>query len=72
MLFPADTIKSRMQTSAISKAGEQAPGFWAVGRGMYAAGGISALYRGCGITVARSAPSSALIFLCYEQLKEWF
>jgi len=70
VLFPADSVKSRMQTEAIS-ADEKTKGFWAVGRGMYKAGGLKSLYRGCGITCARSAPSSAIIFLCYEKLKAW-
>ncbi|KAA8896288.1 mitochondrial carrier domain-containing protein [Sphaerosporella brunnea] len=72
LFFPADSIKSRMQTEAIGVAGERVKGFWEVGMGIYKAGGIKALYRGCGITCFRSAPSSAIIFLCYEKLKEWF
>ena len=71
ILFPADSVKSRMQTQVIG-AHEPKRGFFAVGRGIYQAGGIKALYRGCGITVARSAPSSAVIFLVYETLKEHF
>ncbi|CAN6675174.1 mitochondrial ornithine transporter 1 [Trichomonascus vanleenenianus] len=64
-LFPADTIKSRIQTDPGATGG-----FWATGRQMVRAGGISALYRGCGITVCRSAPSSAIIFFTYESLKD--
>ena len=30
------------------------------------------LYRGCGITVARSAPSSAFIFIIFDALKGRF
>jgi ornithine carrier protein len=67
-LFPADTIKSRMQTQAVL--GSQQSGFFATGIAMFRAGGISALYRGCGITCMRSAPSSAIIFLTYEKLKD--
>lgn len=72
ILFPADSIKSRMQTEAIGLASNEVKGFWAVGSGIYQAGGLKALYRGCGITCMRSAPSSAVIFLCYEKLKEFF
>ncbi|KAI5789132.1 mitochondrial carrier domain-containing protein [Geopyxis carbonaria] len=72
ILFPADSVKSRIQTSAIGVPGEGTPSFYAVGRKMYMAGGIRALYRGCGITCLRSAPSSALIFLCYETMRKWF
>lgn len=68
-LFPADTVKSRMQTEAI---GVKSRGFWTVGREIYSQGGIKALYRGCGITVLRSAPSSAIIFTVYEGLKAYF
>ncbi|CCX34821.1 Similar to Amino-acid transporter arg-13; acc. no. Q01356 [Pyronema omphalodes CBS 100304] len=71
MLFPADSIKSRMQTQVLYP-GEKAKGFLEITSGMYKAGGIKAFYRGCGITCFRSAPSSAVIFLCYEKLKEWF
>lgn len=61
-----------MQTQAIGVRGEPVKGFLEVGKGMYKAHGISALYRGCGITCLRSAPSSAIIFLCFETLKETF
>lgn len=61
-----------MQTQAIGLAGERVKSFWEMGVGMYRAGGVKVLYRGCGITCLRSAPSSAVIFLCYEKLKEWF
>lgn len=68
-LFPADSVKSRMQTeSIISSSGPQL-GFWSVAKSMYQNGGIKVLYRGCGMTVARAAPSSAIIFLVYENLK---
>jgi len=72
ILFPADTVKSRMQTESIRAIGEKTKGFWDVGRDMYKVGGVSCLYRGCGITVLRSAPSSAIIFLVYETLKSSF
>ena len=72
ILFPADTIKSRMQTEAVGVKGEKVKGFATVGKELYTAGGLRALYRGCGITVARSAPASAIIFLTYETLKELF
>jgi ornithine carrier protein len=34
--------------------------------------GLKGLYRGCGITVVRSAPSSAFIFIIFDALKEKF
>lgn len=69
VLFPADSIKSRMQTDAISD-GRLSKGFWQVGREMWRYGGIRVFYRGCLITVLRAAPSSAVIFWTYENLKK--
>ena len=63
--YPADTIKSRMQTAR----GKTRMGFWAVGRSLWQEQGIKGLYRGCGITVGRAAPSSACIFAMYEALR---
>lgn len=77
-LFPADTIKSRMQTDALvnsshSNTSGQATGqsgFWETGKNIYKSSGIKGLYRGCGVTVLRAAPSSAIIFVTYEKMKE--
>lgn len=73
-LFPADTVKSTMQTEAELRPGSAPAGggrrsFWGVGREMYRAQGIRGLYAGCGVTVARSIPSSAVIFWIYDGLK---
>ncbi|KAJ3294122.1 hypothetical protein HK104_003901 [Borealophlyctis nickersoniae] len=62
-LFPADVIKSRQQTAEGGSAS-----FWAVGKQLYKAQGLAGFYRGCGITVARSAPTSAVIFATFELL----
>lgn len=64
--FPADTIKSKIQTGELTNV---KPTFTNVGKELYKAHGLRGLYRGCGITVARSAPSSALIFTIYETLR---
>jgi ornithine carrier protein len=69
VLFPADSIKSRMQTDAISDV-RVSRGFLAVGKSMWRYGGISIFYRGCLITVLRAAPASAVIFWTYESLKK--
>ena len=69
LFFPADTIKSKMQTGELSHI---RPNFMTVARVLWKAHGLKGLYRGCGITVARSAPSSALIFTIMEQLKSAF
>ncbi|ODQ66587.1 mitochondrial carrier [Nadsonia fulvescens var. elongata DSM 6958] len=69
--FPADTIKSRMQTSPLTdKRSGHRHGFVDVASSIYKKGGLKAFYRGCGVTAFRSAPSSALVFVTYENLKE--
>lgn len=70
LFFPADTIKSRMQT-ATSTSGQQMK-FWSEGKAIWRQYGLRGLYRGCGITVARSAPSSAFIFIIFDALKGRF
>ncbi|PNS18144.1 Amino-acid transporter arg-13 [Sphaceloma murrayae] len=71
--FPADTIKSRLQTEEIGIAGARPQeGFWSTGKAIWRQHGLRGLYRGCGITVARSAPSSALIFTLYEAMRTNF
>jgi ornithine carrier protein len=70
VLFPADCIKSTIQTEdelrgSALKAGEQRRGFLQVGKDIYKARGIKGLYSGCGLTALRAAPSSALIFYMY-------
>ncbi|KAG0262715.1 hypothetical protein BG011_009845 [Mortierella polycephala] len=79
ILFPADCIKSQMQTRDVLRSHQRpmpgssaAQGFWGTGKGIFRSEGIRGLYRGCGITVARAAPSSAIIFLTYELLSRRF
>ncbi len=70
-LFPADTVKSTVQTEAEMRPrapGEPYPSFLGTAKAMYKAQGLRGLYAGCGITVARAVPSSALIFLIYDGL----
>ncbi|KAJ6488581.1 mitochondrial carrier domain-containing protein [Mycena vitilis] len=77
--FPADTVKSAMQTeeelrpaaTAMGRAPPK-PSFVGTFKAMYRAQGIKGLYAGCGITVARSVPSSAIIFLIYDGLSKRF
>lgn len=71
LFFPADTIKSRMQTTSVHSSAPKTR-FWAEGMSIYKQYGFKGLYRGCGITVARSAPSSAFIFIIFDSLKEKF
>ncbi|KAI9822072.1 MAG: hypothetical protein M1826_000580 [Phylliscum demangeonii] len=75
LFFPADTIKSCLQTDDLAApASTAAPPrtFRRVGLALWRQHGLSGLYRGCGITVARAVPSSAIIFALYESLKERF
>lgn len=68
--YPADTIKSRMQTEDVKQLTGGRSTFGAVGKALWKSDGIRGMYRGCGITVARSIPSSAFIFTVYEELKK--
>jgi len=69
--FPADTIKSRMQTGEVTGGlGEARLSFVGTGRQIWREGGARGLYRGCGITCARAAPSSAVVFTIFGKLKE--
>lgn len=73
IFYPADTIKSRMQTedvTSLTRGSKQT--FWTVGKALWREQGLKGLYRGCGITVGRAAPGSAFIFAVYEGLREWF
>lgn len=74
LFYPADTIKSRMQTADISilTANGERQTFVSVGRALWRQQGLKGMYRGCGITCARSAPSSAFIFSVYEGLRSYF
>lgn len=71
VFYPADTIKSRMQTEEIigELAGRRST-FGVVAKALWNQQGIKGLYKGCGITVARAAPSSAFIFTIYEGLRD--
>lgn len=79
-LFPADSVKSAMQTEEelrptnATVGGKPIPKATFLGtlKAMYNAQGIRGLYAGCGITVARSIPSSAIIFLIYDGLNKHF
>lgn len=70
LFYPADTIKSRLQTEDVTKMTGGKNTFSSVGRAIWKQHGLKGLYRGCGITCARSIPSSAFIFTIYEELKK--
>lgn len=60
--YPADTVKSHIQTNP-EHVGQS---FVKTFQSVYRAEGIQGLYRGWGITAARAAPAHALIFATYE------
>ena len=73
VFYPADTIKSRMQTSTAEvMAGRRKMTFLRTGGELWREQGLKGFYRGCGITVFRAAPSSAIIFSIYEALRKYF
>lgn len=72
ILFPADSIKSSMQTWAELNPSMPKPSFGAAAAQIWKTRGIRGMYAGLGITVMRSAPSSAMIFLLYEKLEKRF
>ncbi len=73
VFYPADTIKSRMQTShEDSVVGKAKMTFLRTGKDLWREQGLRGYYRGCGITVFRAAPSSAIIFSIYEALRKYF
>lgn len=74
-LFPADTVKSAVQTEEELRPrapGQPRPTYFGMAKAMYAKQGIRGLYSGCGITIARSVPSSALVFALYDGLRAKF
>ena len=72
VLFPADSVKSAMQTRAELNPHLPREGFWPTAGRIWRTRGVKGMYAGCGLTVARAAPSSALIFLIYESLSSRF
>ncbi|KAK1835590.1 mitochondrial carrier [Podospora conica] len=70
LFFPADTVKSRMQTTPVGEVGG-GRGFGAEARVLWREAGVKGFYRGCGVTVLRSAPSSAFIFMVFDGMKKY-
>ena len=68
ILFPADSVKSAMQTWAELNPTSKRLGFWEMAGRIWRTRGLKGMYAGCGLTVMRAAPSSAMIFLIYETL----
>ncbi|KZP25655.1 mitochondrial carrier [Athelia psychrophila] len=75
-LYPADTVKSAIQTRdelrpAVGARHVQ-PAFWATARAMWRSHGLRGLYAGCGMTVARAVPGSGIVFVIYDGLTQHF
>lgn len=67
--FPADTVKSRMQTETMM--GRPKQSFMSAFTTIYREGGVVNLYRGAMVTCARAAPSSAVIFYVFGRAKNY-
>ncbi|RMD39694.1 hypothetical protein DV735_g5418, partial [Chaetothyriales sp. CBS 134920] len=68
--YPADTIKSRMQVEELGS-GKTKATFASTAKTLWRQSGLRGFYRGCGITVFRSAPSSAIVFSIYEAFRKY-
>lgn len=68
VMYPADTVKSVMQTVVPSDSGNNSskPTFGGTFMSMYRNVGLRGLYAGIWPTIIRAAPSNAVIFLGYE------
>jgi ornithine carrier protein len=75
--YPADTVKSAMQTEDELRSPRPASAkplsrsFAGTLMRMYGAHGLRGLYAGCGMTVARAVPSSGIVFVVYDGLSSW-
>jgi ornithine carrier protein len=72
ILFPADSIKSTMQTFAELNPGSKRSSFLETGKRIFRMRGVKGLYAGCGLTCLRSGPSSAMIFFLFQRLEQNF
>lgn len=71
--FPADTIKSNIQTFDVLHKDHGGSSFMQMGKLLLSRpGGIKNLYKGLGITLLKAVPANALIFYVYEVLKRNF
>jgi len=81
-LYPADTIKSAIQTveelrppdtfTHSRELKSNVPSFRSTAVAMYRAQGWRGLYAGCGMTVARAIPCSGIVFVVYDGLNQRF
>lgn len=81
-LYPADTVKSAIQTAEelrppdtftpSAKVSMRLGPFWKTAKAIYRARGMRGLYAGCGLTIVRAIPSSAIVFVVYDGLTQRF
>jgi hypothetical protein len=64
--YPADTVKTEMQTVSSNGKGGASSTFMESFRNIYRTRGISGLYAGLGPTLARAIPANAAIFYVYD------
>lgn len=76
VFFPADVVKTRVQVvmktslkNTNTTTNERTPSFFLTMRQLYLEGGIRTLYSGWSLTVLRSFPSNAVLFLTYEAVR---
>lgn len=69
ILFPADSIKSAIQTQQELDPTAKRLSFVGMGKSIWRLRGMKGLYAGCGMTCFKSGVSSAMIFALYETLQ---
>ncbi|KAF2074808.1 hypothetical protein CYY_003872 [Polysphondylium violaceum] len=70
LTYPADVVKSSIQTDSINPATRKYNGIVDCFRKIYREQGINGLYRGFAPCFVRSIPANAVCFLLYEKARE--
>jgi len=71
VIYPIDTVKTKIQGAPLAKGNAQRTMFFQVFRSLYCEGGLQRLFRGLGATILRALPVNAVVFPVYETvLKE--
>mmetsp|Transcript_3041 Transcript_3041/g.8290 ORF Transcript_3041/g.8290 Transcript_3041/m.8290 type:complete len:190 (+) Transcript_3041:43-612(+) len=65
VIFPFDSVKTKMQTSMQGEASETAS-LSTTARSMFREGGVRSFYRGFGVCLVRAFPANAATFFGYE------
>jgi hypothetical protein len=72
MVFPADVIKSYMQTAKPISPGSPSLGFLSVSNLIWTQNGIRGFYKGWGAAVIRSFPANGSLFMGVEMTHRLF